>query len=82
MRTKKTQNLDELREEARKVKEEGEAMMATFKSHFRKMEEYYSDWEDRMNAIQNKVNQAEEEHGISAEKLLEYDLTQDLAALQ
>lgn len=79
--TKATPDLGELRERWRKLKEEGELQVAKYISHMKKMEEYYSDWEDRLNAIQEEINKLEDEHGIKPEIIVEYDLTQDLANL-
>lgn len=80
--TKATPDLQELRTRFYALKEEGERMCSNFVAHAKKMEEYYSDWEDRLNAIQEEINKLEKDYGIGAEEIIEYDLTQDLALLQ
>lgn len=58
-----SKTLDELRAEIAAVKEEGRKII----SHFKKMQEYYSDWEDRLNKIELEISQAEKELGLTKE---------------
>lgn len=76
-KTKATPDLAELRERYRKIKEEGELQVSRYVAHMKKMEEYYSDWEDRLYAIEKEIQNLEEEHGITADKVTEYDIIND-----
>lgn len=66
-------DLDQLREDIIKHKEEGKKII----SHFKKLEEYYSDWEDRMNAIENRISEAEDSSGLTKQEITQYDALQD-----
>lgn len=77
----KSLTLDELRKEIEKHKEEGRKIVADIKillSHYKKMEEYYSEWEDELNNIQNKINKASQDYGIPVKEVEEYDALSDV----
>lgn len=78
VRATETIDLNELREEIIKHKEEGIKIIA----HFKKMEEYYNDWQDRLYALEKKITEAEEQHGITQEQVEEYDALADIPAIQ
>lgn len=66
MRTaRKDIDLDILRTRIIEVKEQGTKII----SHFKKLEEYYSEWEDRLNEIQEQINKAEKQYGIPPKEL-------------
>ena len=69
-------DLRELRKEILAHKEEGKKII----SHFKKLEEYYSDWEDRFNTIEKKITQAEEDHGLTRDEVTAYDALEDALA--
>ena len=75
--TKATPDLSELREEYRRIKEEGELQVARYVAHMKKLEEYYSDWEDRLNAFEKKLQAIERDYGIDPNKITEYDIIND-----
>ena len=75
--TKATPDLSELREEYRRIKEEGELQVARYIAHMKKLEEYYSDWEDRLNTFDKKLQAIERDHGIDPDKITEYDIIND-----
>lgn len=60
------QTLDELKEAIAKHKEEGAKIIR----HFRKMEEYYSEWEDRLNQIELAIQEAENISGVTKQEIL------------
>lgn len=76
--TKATPDLSELREKYRKIKEEGELQVARYAAHMKKMEEYYSDWEDRLYAIEKEIQNVEKDYGITADKITEFDIISDI----
>ena len=59
------QTLDELREAIAKHKEEGAKII----KHFKKMEEYYSDWEDKLNQIEEAIQEATSIAGINKQEI-------------
>ena len=59
------QILASLREEAKKVILEGKKII----SHFSKMEKDYSDWEDRLNALDKKIYEMEDDYGLIPEEV-------------
>jgi len=70
-------NLDDLKElrqaiEAHKV--EGKKII----SHFHKMQEYYSDWEDRLIELEYAIQKIEKEQGIPREKIEEPEVVSDM----
>lgn len=83
----KSYSLEELREIAAKHREEGRKIIneiTKITSHFKKMEEYYSEWEDRLNDIQKAINEKSEETGIPPDKIeiKEYDILDDILGVQ
>jgi uncharacterized protein YydD (DUF2326 family) len=62
-------DLHAIREEIVKHVDEGKKII----SHYNKMLEYYSDWEDRLNAIDKKIAEAEEATGLTKDEIVEYD---------
>ena len=74
-------NLADLKEEIYRHKEKGRQIAADLKnlsSHYEKMQEYYEEWENQLNKIQEAINQASEEHSIPKEEVEEYDVLSDL----
>lgn len=67
-------DLQELRDEIVEIKKEGEKII----SHFNKMQEYYSDWEDRLLKIEYAILEAEEQHGLTREEVVEYNALDDI----
>lgn len=61
----KDMTLDELRDTIRVVKEEGRKIQL----HYKRLEQEYSDWEDRVRDIEEAIAQAEEDTGITKEEI-------------
>ena len=62
-----TISLEDLKKLIRKHKEQGRNLigeMRSLLSHAEKMQEYYSEWEDRLNQIQNSINELSTEHDV------------------
>jgi ribulose 1,5-bisphosphate carboxylase large subunit-like protein len=57
----------EIKEEILALQAEGLKII----SHFEKMKEYYSDWEDRFNKIEAKLQELEENTGLNSDEILE-----------
>lgn len=60
-------DLDELRAEVKAVREKG----LRIQSHYRKLEQDYSDWEDRLNKLDKAFIAAEEELGLTKQEILQ-----------
>ena len=58
--------LDELRSMVQEVREEG----LKIQRHYKRLEQEYSDWENRVNEIENIVYQAELDTGITKEEIM------------
>lgn len=74
-KAKKNLNLEELREEIRLAREDGLKII----SHYKKMEEYYSEWEDRLASIERKITDAEGT-GLDRQVIEQYNILQDALA--
>jgi predicted nuclease with TOPRIM domain len=61
------QQLKEFMSETRKLK-----------SHFAKMESYYSDWEDRLVKIEKAICEAEDEIGLTYEEIIQQPNAEDV----
>lgn len=48
------------------------------KSHFAKMEAYYSDWEDRLVRIEKAICEAEDETGLTREEIIQPPNAEDI----
>ena len=66
-------DLQALKKEIAQHREEGNKLI----SHHKKMLEYYSDWEDKLVAIDKKIEQAMSDHGLSRQEVEEYDALAD-----
>lgn len=62
-------DLADLRERIEKHKEDGEKII----SHFNKMQEYYSNWEDRLLVLEKEISEAESTLGLTKEEVTEYN---------
>ena len=62
-----------MREEILNLKSEGKKIV----SHYTKLEEYYSDWEDRLYKIEKKIQIAESELGLDKQEIEQYDALED-----
>lgn len=60
-------DLAELRAEVKAVHEQG----LRIQSHYRKLEQEYSDWEDRLNKLDAAINNAENELGLNKAQVLQ-----------
>lgn len=60
------ETIDDLRKAIKLHWEEGQKIQ----SHYRRLEKGYSDWEDRLIAIENAITELEDEAGLSKEELL------------
>lgn len=72
--------LDELHNEIVKVKDKGIEVVRRLKillSHFEKTQEYYEEWENDLNKIQEKINTASVEHKLPIAQIEEYDALTD-----
>lgn len=73
--------LEELRQLIQDHKEKGRELIAQIRlleSHYNKLQEYYGEWENQMNSIQNAINKLSEEEGVPIEKIEEYDALSDM----
>lgn len=71
-RAKEVWTVEEARAEARACIEEGNKIIADLRqtlSHYEKMKEYYESWEDRLNVLDNVINEMEEDSGITKEEV-------------
>jgi ribulose 1,5-bisphosphate carboxylase large subunit-like protein len=59
-------SFDNIKKAIKEHWEEGKKII----SHFQKMEEGYSDWEDRLIEIENAIVEYEDETGLSKEEVL------------
>jgi len=66
-----------LRQQIATVMEEGKKI----KSHLTKLEEYYSDWQDRLYKIELKIQEVEKDTGLDKEEIIAYDALEDAANL-
>lgn len=74
-------SLEDLKKLIAVHKEEGRKLIGEMKklqSHFEKMQEYYSEWEDDMTALEGLIDQHKEEHGLPIEKIVEYNVLDDI----
>ncbi len=60
------ETIDDLRKAIKLHWEEGE----NIQRHYKRLEKGYSDWEDRLIEIENKITELEDEAGLSKEELL------------
>lgn len=60
------QTVDDLKAAIKLHWEEGEKIQ----SHYKRLEKGYSDWEDRLIAIENAITQLEDDAGLTKEELL------------
>lgn len=67
-------DLNDLRARIIRHKEEGAKII----SHFNKMQEYYDEWQDRLNTIQEEINSAERDYGIPPKEIQEYTLLDNI----
>ena len=76
MRIKKPRrelNLQELRDEIVELREQGEKII----SHYKKLDEYYADWQDRFYKIELKIQEVERETGLDKQEITTYDVLED-----
>ena len=66
-----------MREEILELKEQGKKII----SHYKKLEEYYSEWEDRLYKIELKIQEIEKDTGLDKEEIIAYDALEDAANL-
>lgn len=57
--------LEELRGLIKEVREEG----LKIQRHYKRLEQEYSDWEDRVNSIENIIHQAERDTGLTKQEI-------------
>ena len=58
--------LDDVRALVRESREEG----LRIQSHYKRLEEEYSNWEDQINEIENIITQMQEDTGIKREEII------------
>lgn len=63
------ETLDDLKAAVAAHREEGKRLIR----HLKRIEEEYSDWEDRTVQIENAIAQAELDTGLTKEEILEVD---------
>lgn len=66
-------DLSDLRKRIQKHKEDGAKII----SHFKKLEEYYSDWEDRLLELDKAISEAESTLGLTKQEVVEYNALED-----
>lgn len=65
----KDMTIDDVRAMVKTLREEG----LQIQSHYKRLEQEYSDWEDRLYALDKIISQAEEETGLTKEQIIEPD---------
>ncbi len=70
------ETIDDLRKAIKLHWEEGE----NIQRHYKRLEKGYSDWEDRLIEIENKITELEDEAGLSKEELLAKPAKQEKAS--
>lgn len=60
------ETIEDLRKAIKLHWEEGESIQR----HYKRLEKGYSDWEDRLVAIENAIDEMEQESGLSKEELI------------
>jgi len=72
-------NLDDVRALVKEVHAEG----LKIQSHYKRLEQEYSDWEDRVYELDKIISQAEKDTGLSREEIEKdtYSLPDDLLGL-
>lgn len=63
----KDMTLDDVRAMVKALRQEG----LQIQSHYKRLEQEYSDWEDRLYALDIIISQAEEETGLTKEQIME-----------
>ena len=58
--------LDDVRAMVQEVREEG----LTIQRHYKRLEQEYSDWEDRVNELEKIIAQAEDDTGLTKEEIV------------
>lgn len=58
--------LDDVRELVKEVRAEG----LQIQSHYKRLEQEYSDWEDRVRDLEKIIAQAEEDTGLSKQEII------------
>lgn len=61
------ETVDDLKKAVKLHWEEGEKI----RSHYKRLEQGYSDWEDRLIAIENAITALEDDAGLTKEELLQ-----------
>ncbi len=59
--------IEDVRALVKEVREEG----LKIQSHYKRLEQEYSDWEDRVNELDKVIAQAEKETGLTKEEIYE-----------
>ncbi len=59
--------LDDVRELVQKTREQG----LQIQSHYKRLEQEYSDWEDQINEIEKIILQMQEDSGITKQEIYE-----------
>jgi len=67
MAAKTLDTLDDVRKAAKELMAEGKKII----SHFKRLENEYSDWEDRVNELDKVVQELEESNGLTKEDIFE-----------
>jgi len=73
--------LDDVRAAVRQLHEEGKRIQ----SHYKRLDQEYSDWEDRLNALDVAIHEAELETGLKREEIINpmsNELTDDLGSIE
>ena len=69
--------LDEVRAMVRQLRDEG----LKIQSHYKRLDQEYGDWEDRLNALDQAISQAEIDTGLKREEIIDHkhnELTDEL----
>lgn len=66
---KRTMNLDDVRALVKEVREEG----LRIQRHYKRLEEEYSDWEDRVWKLDQMLSKLEDETGLTKEEIQRED---------
>jgi len=61
------ETIDDLKAGIDRVREEGRKII----SHFNRLEREYSDWEERVLELENAIQQAQEDAGLTKEEIVQ-----------
>ena len=71
------EDIARIRNTISELRAEGEKII----SHYKKLDEYYADWQDRLYEVEKEIMGIETDYGLPKEQIAEYDAFDDINAL-